>query len=81
MQEISGDSQAAITSWQQAMTSAKAVGDLRREGMLWANIGATESRCGRLQDAIVNKQAALERYRAVGFLSGQILTLSNLAAD
>ncbi|MBV7333990.1 hypothetical protein KFU94_38300 [Chloroflexi bacterium TSY] len=81
LQEISGDSQAAITSWQQAMTSAKAVGDLRREGMLWANIGATESRCGRLQDAIVNKQAALERYRAVGFLSGQILTLSNLAAD
>ncbi|MBV7333975.1 hypothetical protein KFU94_38220 [Chloroflexi bacterium TSY] len=29
----------------------------------------------------MNKQAALERYRAVGFLSGQILTLSNLAAD
>ncbi|MBV7333976.1 hypothetical protein KFU94_38225 [Chloroflexi bacterium TSY] len=42
LHELSGDSHSAITSWQQAMTSAKAVGDLRWEGMLWAN-----NRCNR----------------------------------
>ena len=81
LHELSGDSRAAIASWQEAMPSAKAVGDLRREGMLWSNIGAAESRRGRLQAAIVNKQVALDRYRAVGFLSGQARTLSNLGED
>lgn len=78
---IQGNSEQAITLWNQGVADAKALGDTRRLADLWSNLGSAESRRGRFTVAIPYKQQALALYTRMGDIRGEIRICLNLGED
>lgn len=79
--DLQGRSDDALSAWQEAMTIADSIGDLRRSGILWTNMGIAESKRGRLHAAIEYKNRAIDCYEPFGFVEGQAMLYANLAEN
>jgi hypothetical protein len=62
----------------QALTSARAVGDRLREARVLLNIGLVQHARGALDQALEASQQALVLIRAIGYQAGEVTSLNNI---
>ncbi len=79
--DIQGNTEKALSIWEESVAYAQALGDSRREAKIWQSIGAANTNSGHIVGALEAQKKALDLYNRIGDVTGSAYIHSNLGED